>query len=434
MKIFRPKWLFVKNRFEENFELWVNNNGLIEKVVPVSTAHDGVLSVQKFPEHAMIPGFVNVHSHAFQRALRGLTQVRSPQQKDNFWTWRQAMYRLVNQLSPDDVYAISKLCFREMLSQGITTVGEFHYVHHQKGGRPYENQNELGLRVIAAAKDVGIRLCLLDSAYFQFSYGQKPKPEQKRFCDASLDAYLKRLEDLLSLGDQTLSFGLAPHSLRAVSETDLKEIAHFNQRRGLPVHMHLHEQEKEVAEALRFYKKKTPIEVVATTGLMQQNFTAIHATHLRPKDVRLLKKHEVHVAACPSTEADLGDGILSADTLVNQKIPICFGSDSQVQINFFNECRLIENHLRLRTKARNLISPSPAKTIFPFANAQGAKSLGIKTGELRQGYHADFAVLRLDHVSLEGVDRDRFLTQLLFSSAGDLVAQAYVGGKCVFDR
>lgn len=431
MKIFRPKWLWVKDKFEENFELRISSDGLIDRLGPVVKDSDAVLSVQNFPNHAMIPGFVNVHSHAFQRGLRGLTQVRSPQQKDNFWTWRQAMYRLVNGLTPEDVYHISKLCFREMLSQGITTVGEFHYVHHQKGGVPYENQNEMGLRVIAAAKDVGIRLCLLDSAYFQFSYGQKPKPEQKLFCDASVDAYLKRIADLMPLCDQTLTLGLAPHSLRAVSVDTLKIIEKFARQHKLPVHMHLHEQQKEVQESLHFYKKKTPIEVVASTGLMQHNFTAIHATHLRPKDISILKKFRVNVASCPSTEADLGDGILPAEDLVRQKIPICFGSDSQVQINFFNECRLIENHLRLRSRARNLISPTPAKTIFPFSNINGARSLGLKTGTLREGYQGDFALVDLGHISLQGATRQTLLTQLLFSGAGHLVEQVYVGGKAV---
>ena len=296
---------------------------------------------------------------------------------------------------------------------------------------PYENKNEMGLRIIAAAKDVGIRLCLLDTAYFQYSYGQKPKPEQKIFCDASVDAYLRRFEDLLPLCDQTLTLGLAPHSLRAVSVDDLKVIEQFARQYKMPVHMHLHEQQKEVEEGLRFYKKKTPIEVVAATVLMQHNFTAIHATHLRPKDISILKKFRVSVAACPSTEADLGDGILAAEELVKQKISICFGSDSQIQINFFNECRLIENHLRLRSRARNLISPTPAKTIFPFSNVNGARSLGLKTGALREGHQADFSMINLGHISLESATRETLLTHMLFSGSGHLVDQVYVGGKSV---
>ena len=275
----------------------------------------------------LLPGMVNAHSHAFQRMIRGLPQGRpgavkaagaSGETPASFWSWRGAMYEAANRLGPEQVYAQTRACFSEMVDRGITCVGEFHYLHHQADGQPYADPNELSLQVVRAARDVGLRLCLLEVFYARAGFEQPgPLPEQRRFCDASLDAYFARVEAMRahantlaeeSPGAAPMSVGLAPHSVRAVPEPALRELAAYANEHGLALHAHVSEQPRENAECQAEHGK-TPLEVFAEAGAMARAgaFTAVHAIHVAEHELALMRGQQI--CACPTTEADLGDGV-----------------------------------------------------------------------------------------------------------------------------
>ena len=272
----------------------------------------------------LLPGLVNAHSHAFQRQIRGATHRRGAHDPTSFWSWREAMYRAANSLDPGAVYTATRGCYREMLRAGITCVGEFHYLHHAPDGRPYADPNELSRQVIRAAESVGIRLVLLSVFYVRAGDGREALPEQRRFCDADVDAYLTRLDVLRGEG---VHVGVAPHSVRAVPATALRELAAYANGHGLPLHMHVSEQPQENAECHAEHGC-TPTELLRATGCLDRpgGFTAVHAIHLEPADFVALTGH--NVCACPTTEADLGDGIIPAGDHVRHGVGLALGSDS----------------------------------------------------------------------------------------------------------
>ncbi|MCA9708387.1 MAG: formimidoylglutamate deiminase, partial [Myxococcales bacterium] len=296
----------------------------------------------------LLPGLVDAHSHAFQRAIRGATHRRGADDPSSFWSWREAMYRCAEALDPEGLYAITRQAYAQMLRAGITCVGEFHYVHHQPGGRPYDEPNELSLQVLRAASDVGIRVVLLEVLYLRAGPGLPPSPEQRRFCDASVDAYLARVDALRLRG---VELGLAPHSVRAVDRPALEAVAAYGHAHGLPLHTHLSEQPRENAECQAEHGA-TPARVFADAGFCARprGFTAVHAVHTTEADQRLLSGQ--HVCACPTTEADLGDGIVPAVELRDAGVTLALGSDSNAVIDLVQEARLLEMHERLRGQAR----------------------------------------------------------------------------------
>ena len=421
---YRPKYCWIENEIKEGFQIAVNQKGQIVDCQPVKETSDSKENVVLLKDQVLFPGLVNAHSHAFQRSLRGFTQIRSPKGKDHFWTWREAMYKIANALSPEDIYLVAAFCFLEMIASGITTVGEFHYLHHLPSGETYQNSNELGLQVLRAARDVGIRICLLDVAY--------EKGEMKRFCDESIDSYLKRIDLLQKELGEIQSMGIAPHSIRAVSLLWLKEIAKYNSNRNFPIHMHLHEQPKEIEMCAKEYSGKTPLEVVFESGLMNHSLTAVHATHTLSKDQDLLQENKVMVCACPSTERDLGDGILDALALAKRNISICLGTDSQVMINLWEDARELEYHLRLKTLERNVLNQHPAHFLIKCMTSNGSKALGLKVGELQKGAPADMVSIDLNHLSLIGHSPKTLPSQMIFSLALGAIKNVWVNGKQVF--
>jgi formimidoylglutamate deiminase len=343
------------------------------------------------------------------------------------------MYRLANRLSPDDIYSLSAFAFSEMLSTGITTVGEFHYLHHQSDGRPYEDANELGKQVLRAAQDVGIRIVLLDVAYGRGGWRKEIQKNQKRFWDKNAQTYLKRVSDLKNHLGPNQSLGLAPHSIRAVDQNWLKDIAQAQQKdfQDFPIHMHLQEQPSEIEECREEYPKKTPLQVVSEGGLLNDSFTAVHATHTTPQDRLLLAESGARVCACPTTERDLGDGFLDAKGMVEKKVEICLGTDSQVFINLWEDARELEYHARLQTLSRNVLAQNSAVFLQPCMTRNGARALRVNAGVLEPGRWADFITLDLSHPTLVGSTRDTLLTQMIFSMSPDAVCEAYVAGRKV---
>lgn len=385
----------------------------------------------------VLPGMVDGHSHAFQRAIRGATHRRGHGDPSSFWSWRTAMYAAANALDPEGVHAITRACFAEMLARGITCVGEFHYLHHDPEGRPYADPNELSRQVIRAAADVGIRLCLLEVYYARAGFGhEQPLPEQRRFCDGSVDAYLARVDALRSLAakaPEQLSIGVAPHSVRAVRAIELGELAAYANRHGLPIHAHVSEQVLENQQCAAEYAGRTPLTVFEDAGCLTRPhaFTAVHAVHLGDGDLDRLRDHQV--CACPTTEADLGDGIVPAAAWREHGATLALGSDSNSVIDLVQEARLLEMHERLQHQARlRLVDDDGrvAPVLLAAATTGGAQALGRPDlGRLGLGSPFDAAVFDLEHPLLRGVDEAVALDALVLAGNAEAISQVWVAGK-----
>ena len=328
--------------------------------------------------HARLPGFVNAHSHAFQRGLRGLVErVDQAHPADDFWSWREAMYAAATALDPDSIYDVSLLAFSEMAGAGYVAVGEFHYPHHRPDGSPYEEANAMSEAVVRAAAAAGIQIVLLMTAYERGGQGRPPSPGQRRFCDPSVDAYLRRVEALAAEG---VAVGLAPHSVRAVSRAWLERIAAYADETGLVVHIHANEQRRELDECRAEYGL-LPVELLADVGLLGERTTLVHATHVTDGELDLIAQAGASVCACPTTEANLGDGFLPAARLFERGIPVCIGSDSNTIIDPLVELREIEVIARRQAERRNVLvrpgEPGPAPFLLDVGSRNGARALGI---------------------------------------------------------
>lgn len=384
----------------------------------------------------VIPGMVNAHSHAFQRAIRGATHRRAHGDPSSFWSWREAMYQAANALEPEDVHALTSACFAEMLRRGITCVGEFHYLHHDREGRPYADPNELSRQIIRAAADVGVRLCLLEVYYARAGFGHEgPLPEQRRFCDGSVDAYLRRVDALRSFAasrSAALRIGVAPHSVRAVRAIELGELAAYAERHELSIHAHVSEQVLENQQCLAEHRR-TPLEVFADAGCLARAhaFTAVHAIHVSANDLELL--HGQQVCACPTTEADLGDGIVPAAAWRAHGATLALGSDSNAVIDLVQEARLLEMHERLAAQARLRLLDDEgrvAPVLLEAATIGGARALGwSELGRLRVGSPFDAAVVELEHPLLRGVADESAIDALVLAGTAEAITQVWVGGK-----
>ncbi|WP_181233050.1 formimidoylglutamate deiminase [Enhygromyxa salina] len=384
--------------------------------------------------HALVlPGMINAHSHAFQRAIRGATHTLGPHSPSSFWTWRTAMYEVANTLDPAGVYEHTRACFAEMLGRGITCVGEFHYLHHAPDGAPYADPNELSHQVIRAAADVGLRLCLLE-VYYSRSGPQAagPLPEQRRFCDGSTDAYLARVDALRTLASPMLSIGVAPHSVRAVRADELARLAAHAHAHGLPIHAHVSEQLLENQQCQAEHGR-TPLQVFADAGCLAgpHAFTAVHAIHVSSDDLELLRDQQV--CACPTTEADLGDGIIPATSWHEHRATLSLGSDSNAVIDLIQEARLLEMHERLRLQARLCLRDDQGRVaplLLAAASTGGARALGRpELGRLAVGSPFDAVAIDLDHPTLRGVDDHLALDALLLAGTAEPISQVWVAGR-----
>lgn len=367
----------------------------------------------------VMPGLVNAHSHAFHRALRGNTHGGS----GDFWSWREPMYAIANRLTPDNYRALATAVFAEMALAGITGVGEFHYVHHPVEGGRYADPNEMGRAMVDAARSSGITLALLEVAYLHAGMDKpEPLPEQRRFSDGSMDAWLDRV-DLLGEGGEGWTVGLAPHSVRAVHPEDLEAVV--ANRHGRVVHLHVSEQPAENAACVAA-TGKTPTAVLAEAGLLGPHVCAVHATHLTDEDIRLLGSTGTHVCFCPTTERDLADGIGPAKRLVGAGASLCVGSDSHAVIDLFEEARAIEQDERLITGVRGNLSPA---SLLEAATGNGATSLGWERHGIAVGSSADFIALDLDSVRLASFAGKNAAAHIVYSASSADVRDVWVGGK-----
>jgi formimidoylglutamate deiminase len=428
--LYRPELLYSRGEFTEGAGLLVSPSGSIS-AADTNPSH----AIVDLPSKALLPGFVNAHSHTFQRLIRGKSESRVTSGHD-FWSWRGTMYHAAAQLDPQDVYDVARMAFLEMLLSGTTTVGEFHYLHNAPGGRPYDDPNLLSNRVIAAAQSVGIRIVLLRSAYLRSGYGLPPDPGQIRFFE-SASQFLDNMEALRKEypADSTeVRFGVAPHSLRAVPLHELKEIAAWTRERKLPLHMHVAEQIGENEACLREYGL-TPVALLGREGLLTPGFTAVHAIHITADEIELLARANATVCSCPTTERNLGDGVIVADQVMREGICIALGSDSQAQIDPLEDARELEYHLRLERQQRAILDQIGEQTLasrlFDCATVNGARALRVPAGELNAGSLADFFTVDLDDVSIAGNSGNDLLPTAVFSLSRSAIRDVMVNGRWV---
>jgi formimidoylglutamate deiminase len=382
----------------------------------------------------VVPGVPNLHSHAFQRAMAGGAERRSPAGQDSFWTWRETMYRFVARISPEDAEAVAAQLYAELLEHGFTAVAEFHYLHHQPDGTPYADPAEMAKRHLAAARRAGIGITLLPSLYRHGGiFGKPPHEGQRRFLN-DLDGFSRIVEGARAAcaGDGQAQVGLAPHSLRAVTPDMLRAVAGFDG----PIHIHAAEQPKEVAECLAATGAR-PVRWILDNMPVDARWVLIHATHLDDGEVADLARSGAVAGLCPTTEASLGDGIFRLPEYLAGGGRFGIGTDSHVGTAPAFELRQLETGQRLRDHARAVATaegnPHPGRTLLEAALAGGAQASGRKLGAIAPGMRADFVEIDDTHPILLGRTGDALLDAWVFSGQANPVRSVACGGRMVVE-
>lgn len=425
---------YLPQGWRRNVLLEWNDEGVLTAVSPDTPPPAGVARSRG----PIAPGMPNLHSHAFQRAMAGLAEYRA-QEGDNFWSWRDLMYRFAARMTPEALEAIARWLYVEMLKAGYTSVCEFHYVHHAGDGSRYPNAAELGERVVEAAARAGIGMTMLPVLYQYGGFGERePRPDQRRFLntpEALLDllAKLRRARP----AHEALAYGVAPHSLRAVSEASLRTLlegldAQFPRA---PIHLHIAEQTGEVDECVGATGTR-PVAWLLDRFDVDERWCLVHATHVDANETAALAASGAVAGLCLTTEANLGDGLFPAHDYLAASGRMGIGSDSHVAVDWRSELRLLEYGQRLVRRQRNVLAsearPQVAERLFDAALAGGAQASGRAVGALAVGHRADWLVFDASHPSLDGRSPDSWLAGVVFCEHGcSPIVEVHTGGRCV---
>jgi len=407
----------------------LNEEGRIESIVDDSTA-----TAELILTGLVIPGIPNLHSHAHQRAIVGLTEHRAADH-DDFWGWREMMYRANAAINPDQLQDIARYLYIDMLRQGYTSVTEFHYLHHQPNGLPYQNPAEMSERLIAAADEAGIAIALLPVLYCRGGFQDEPlQATQKRFFH-TIDDYLQLLQQCQSLcaNHPDRSIGIAAHSLRATMPSDIQAVI---EQAGpalasVPVHIHIAEQIKEVEDCLQVNGAR-PVDWLFDSCDVSERWCLIHAIHISEAERSLIAKNGVTVGLCPTTEANLGDGIFPAAEFLDKGGIIGIGSDSQISVSPIQELRLLEYAQRLRLRKRTVLTPSDGgsngRHLLEASVTGGRRAQGERLDGIAPGARGDLIEIASDRIEYETLTKDQTLDTWIFSSAANAVRNVIVGG------
>ncbi|MGG9998727.1 formimidoylglutamate deiminase [Pseudovibrio ascidiaceicola] len=413
----------------ENVRLHLDDNGTI-KAVELGVRPEGEEVSGK--NRMICPAPANLHSHAFQRAMAGMTEVRQ-KGKDSFWTWRELMYRFLGQLRPEQAEAIAALVYMEMLEAGYASVGEFHYLHHQADGTPYDTLTEMSDRIFAAASQTGIGLTHLPVLYSYGGAGEQPLTGGQLRFGNDLERHLQLIEQasktLTAHLPADCQVGIAPHSLRATNPSQLREIAATFI--GKPVHIHISEQMKEV-EAVQEWLGARPIEWLLSNVDVQDNWCFVHATHMTSEETVAMAKAGAVAGLCPITEANLGDGIFNGPTFIEAGGVYGVGSDSNLRISLSEELRILEYSQRLRDQSRNVMlrgEGSVGTAMYQASAKGGAQALGRNTGELKEGHLADVVAIDTTRVEFAGLKPDQYLDYWIFAGDDRVVTDVWSAGR-----
>jgi formimidoylglutamate deiminase len=426
--------------------IWIRNallsDGWASNVL-IDIDHSGTI-IRALPEQkpkinseilygALIPGITNLHSHAHQRAMAGLAEKSSRAQNsnDSFWTWRKVMYHYLEQIEPDDIYAIANQLYIEMLKFGYTGVGEFQYLHHDVSGKPYQDRAEITKQCLYAAQNTGIAITALPVLYNFGGFGsQATSAGQKRFLNDA-DGFIKIVDSLAAqiTGSDNVSLGIAPHSLRAINRELLQQVLSGCQYDA--IHIHVAEQLKEVEDCLAWSKQK-PVEWLFNHFDVDHSWCLIHATHMTSEETLKLAHSGAVVGLCPTTEANLGDGFFDVEHYFSARGRWGIGSDSHISISPVEELRWLEYGQRLLSNQRNVINSEflSSTGAFLYLNALdgGAQATARATGKIKAGYRADFIVLDTDHPRLCGRQENDLIDSWIFSGNENPVKDVFVGG------
>ncbi|WP_227317162.1 formimidoylglutamate deiminase [Cedecea davisae] len=414
----------------ENVKLSVSGQGTITAVEVNAKADDESIRLEGF----VVPGMPNLHSHAFQRAMAGLTEVVGDP-ADSFWTWRDLMYRLVGKITPEQLETIASYLYIEMLKAGYTSVAEFHYLHHDSGGKAYAQPAELALRISQAAKTSGIGLTLLPVLYTHSGFGGQPASAgQSRFINQT-DGYLKLYDSIVSklAAEPMQRAGLCFHSLRAVTPEQMRAVLE-SQPHPQPVHIHISEQQKEVDDCLAWSGLR-PVEWLYENMPVDKNWCLIHATHITGSETKLIAESGAVAGLCLTTEANLGDGIFPGQAYLHQGGNWGIGSDSHISVSVSEDLRWFEYGQRLNNRRRNLLhlanEPYVGNVLYQGALRGGKMALGQNIGELAVGGRADLLVLDGGDPFLATAQDSELLNRWIFACAANPIKDVMTGGSWV---
>ncbi len=415
---------------------WRSDVRLTFKAGRIARVEVGVEAQNHDDRHAVIvPAVANLHSHAFQRGMAGLAEAQGPS-ADNFWSWRDAMYRLALSMTPEQVESVAAQVYVEMLEAGFSRVGEFHYLHHDIDGQPYDDIGEMAARIAAAAELSGIGLTLLPVFYAHSTFaGAAPNPSQRRFINTP-DSYHRLLEKCHQ-AVRTLDaavVGVAPHSLRAVTPEELAAVTAMAPQG--PIHIHIAEQLKEVADCLAWSGQR-PVQWLLDHAAVDHRWCLVHATHVEPGEVTGIAKSGAIAGLCPITEANLGDGIFDALGFVDQGGRFGIGTDSNVQVGVADELRLLEYSQRLLHKTRNVLGGAERSTgrmLLERALNGGAAALGADAADMAVGSPADLVSLDLHHPAMVGRKGDALIDAWVFNGGNGAVDCVWIGGRKVVEH
>jgi formimidoylglutamate deiminase len=413
-------------RFERGVRVSVNDDGCIGEV---GTTEASV--TRRLSGRAIIPGMVNAHSHAFQRGLRGLSETFLPTHgRADFWTWRQAMYALVETMDQKRLHALCAQCFREMLAAGVTTVGEFHYLHHDSSLKGFAFDDV----VLRAAQEVGLRIVLIESYYRTGGIDRELAGGQLRFRTNSTDEYWQQIDRLAPMLDRgTQSIAASAHSIRAASIDEITDLHVEATRRGLPFHMHVEEQPQEIADCVERYGKP-PMAMLNERLEINPMFTAVHCTHTAEADMSDFLSRGGGVCINPLTEGNLGDGIPNLPFILRNGGRVAIGSDSNLRLCWTEEMRWLEYAQRLRSGWRGFAvdeEGSCARKLFECATISGARALGLRAGRIEPGCAADFVAIDLTTPALEACTDDALLDAFIFGTGNEAIREVCVNGKWI---
>jgi len=381
----------------------------------------------------LLPGMPNLHSHAFQRAMAGLAE-RQTNSADSFWTWRETMYAFASRIDPDDLQTIAAQLYVEMLKAGYTHVCEFHYLHHQPDGKAYADPAAMSLALIAAAREAGIGLTLLPTLYMTGGFDGRPLGERQRRFGFEVETYLRLLQQLSKMEDSALRVGVALHSLRAVPEAALREVLAAAESKDRPMHIHIAEQIGEVQDCLAL-RGARPVEWLLDHAEVDARWCFVHATHLIDSEVARLARSGAVAGLCPTTEANLGDGLFPLKAYLDAGGALGVGSDSHISVSLVEELRWLEYGQRLVTRHRNIAvsesSTSVGENLWGDALFGGARAAGAAIGTLEEGARADWIVLDEGAPQLAARRADEVVDSFIFSGNANLVRHVMVDGAWV---
>ncbi len=440
MKIIHAAQALLPDGWASDVRVGLTDDGRIGFVQPLSEPIDK--AVGEIPDRdqkpadtyvqVLLPAPANLHSHAFQRAMAGLTERRGPDPKDSFWTWRRLMYRFLDRLQPDDMEAIAAFVQMEMLEAGYATNVEFHYVHHQSGGREYDNPAELATRIAAAAQTSGIGLTLLPVHYQFGGCDQRALSEGQRRFGTDLSSYARlwaQAEQAIRCLPADSLIGVAPHSLRAVARESLPELLAIAPE--APFHMHIAEQIAEVDEVKDAWGAR-PVEWLLQNAEVDSRWCLIHCTQMQAFETQALARTGAVAGLCPITESSLGDGIFDGVNYLNQNGSIGIGSDSNVRISLSEELRTLDYSQRLRDHSRAALATleySTGRRLYDEVVRGGAQAAGRQSGKIETGQWADLIALDGQHPDLEGKTGDTVLDTFIFSGDDRMVKEVWSAGR-----